>query len=278
MNVIIVCHTEFGRVVDKRCVFVKDPVGVVEGVPNLLRVTDKYKSKVTFAVCPEVVPFFDAQSECEIGLHIHPGWEEFKQDGMSWYVGDLWLRNHFQPHCNSTLLRDYPYQAQYQLIAAGKERLKERLGIVPQTFVAGRWSINNDTIKALIANGFTKDCSAMATHKEKHFDWAEIKRFDAPYNPDSSDYQKKGDLPLLIIPISQLGKGGNVNPENATTYPLPWFKLAFYEYYHKKSPVFHICLHSPIMTDPYFVDFFDRYLEYIAGHKDVYFKFAREIC
>jgi peptidoglycan/xylan/chitin deacetylase (PgdA/CDA1 family) len=277
MNVIIVAHTEFGRVVDKRCVFVKDPVGVVEGVPNLLRVTDKYGAKVTFAVCPEVVPFFDPTSECEVGLHIHPGWEEFKRDGMSWYVGDLWLRNHFQPHCNSTLLREYPYQAQYQLIAAGKERLKERLGIVPQTFVAGRWSVNNQTIRALCENGFTHDCSCFTTHKEEHFDWSKINRFAKPYTPMAHDYQMAGGVPLLIIPISQLFKGGNVNPESAVTYPMSWFKLAFQEYYRKKSPVFHICLHSPIMTDPYFVDFFDRYLEYIAKHKGIEFKFVREI-
>lgn len=277
MNVIILCHSEFGRVQDRRCIFVKDPVGVVEGVPNLQRITDKHGAKVTFAVCPEVAPFFDPISECEIGLHIHPGWEEFKHDGVAWFVGDVWLRNHCLPHGDSTLLRDYPYQIQDQLIKEGKTRLKEKLGVVPQTFVAGRWSVNNQTIRALCDNGFTHDCSCFTTHKSDHYDWSKVGRFSKCYTPMAHDYQSPGDLPLLIIPISQLLKGGNVNPESAVTYPMPWFKLAFEEYYRKKSPVFHICLHSPIMTDQYFIDFFGRYLEYIAGHKGIEFKFAREI-
>jgi len=54
----------------------------------LIDVTDKYGAKVTFAICPEVVEHFPKATNHEIGLHIHPGWERFDVQGISYYVGD----------------------------------------------------------------------------------------------------------------------------------------------------------------------------------------------
>jgi len=92
MDVIIVCHTEFGLVKDKEVVADKNAVdGVRKGVPNLIKVADKYNAKVTFAVMPEVVKYFPKDIKHEIGLHIHPGWQEFQKNGIKFYVGDLYL-------------------------------------------------------------------------------------------------------------------------------------------------------------------------------------------
>ena len=277
MDVIIVCHTEFGRVLpSKKLAFVKDPMGVSDGTANLVRVTSHYGAKVTFAVCPEVVPYFRLFDDCEVGLHIHPGWEEFTVDGVSYYVGDTYLRKYCKQSSDKTVLRAFPFEEQSRMIETAKHYIWGRFGVVPRTFVAGRWGINNDTVKALLANGMTRDCSAMASHKESHYDWSKLPRMAKPYSPSERDYQKAGNLPLLMLPISQMVIGGSVNPEVARIYSLGALKVAFLEYYIKKARLFHICLHSACMTDKFYISVMDRFLAFIAKHA-VEFKLASEI-
>ena len=89
MDVIIVTHTEFGFMHNKKFIPSKSEVdGVKKGVPNLIKVADKYNAKVTFAVMPEVVKYFPKDTSHEIGLHIHSGWEEFNDGGCKFHVGD----------------------------------------------------------------------------------------------------------------------------------------------------------------------------------------------
>ena len=109
------------------------------------------------------------------------------------------------------------------MIKTGKDRLTDIFGIEPETFVAGRWSLNNDTVKAIIKTGLTRDCSAPAHSKPSHHDWSKLPRLCMPYYPSPDDYQKKGDCPLLIIPISQMLHSGIVNPEVITYI---WLVLA----------------------------------------------------
>ena len=278
MDVIIVCHTEFGFVSDRTVIFSKDyPIGVEKGVSNLIKIADRYSAKVTFAVMPEVMRYFPKNIKHEIGLHIHPGWQEFQIKGFKFYDGDSYLREHCEQSVNSTVLRDYPYKEQLNMIKTGKDYLTDVFGIEPQSFVAGRWSINNDTIKALINAGITHDCSAPAHTKPCHYDWSRLPRICMPYHPSEKDYQEKGDLPLLIVPISQFFPVGNVNPEIAPLVGLSWLKACFLEYYKQNMPLFHICLHSPCMTDSYFISVMDDFLQFISKHKDINFKFASEI-
>ena len=278
MDVIIVCHTEFGLVKDKEVVADKNAVdGVRKGVPNLIKVADKYNAKVTFAVMPEVVKYFPKDIKHEIGLHIHPGWQEFQKNGIKFYVGDLYLREHCKQSVDSTVLRDYPYEEQLEMIKTGKEYLEDKFGIEPKSFVAGRWSINNDTVRALIKTGITHECSATPHSKPCHHDWSKLPRIYMPYHPSEKDYQEKGDLSLLIVPISQMFHAGNVNPEVASLVGLPWLKACFLEYYKQDLPLFHICLHSPCMTNPYFISAMNDFLKFISRHENINFKFASEI-
>lgn len=278
MDVIIVCHTEFGFVLNKRVIFDKDAtIGVKEGVKNLVDIADEYGAKVAFAVCPEVAKYFPKDIKHEIGLHIHPGWLLSKHGvRFKWYVGDSYLKEHCQQSINSSLLRDYSYQEQLEMIKTGKEYLTEVFGVEPKAFVAGKWSINNDTVKALIEAGITHECSAPAHSISDHHDWSKLSRICMPYHPSEDDYQKKGSLPLLIVPISQMLRIGNVNPEVAPIVGLPWLKACFTEYYRQNLPLFHICLHSPAMTDPYFISAMDGLLKFISKH-NVKFKFASEV-
>ena len=278
MDVIIVCHTEFGYIRDRALAFEKDhPVGVEQGVPNLIDIADKYGAKVTFAVCPEVVEYFPRGIKHEIGLHIHPGWVQSGQERPKlWIIGDSYLKEHCQQSVNSTALRDYPYAEQLNMIKTGKEYLERELSIEPKVFVAGRWCEDNNTIKALVEAGFTHSCSATRS-KTDHYDWSRLPRICMPYHPSQEDYQKRGSLPLLIVPISHMLLGGAANPEEAPYVGLPWLKACFLEYYRQDLPLFHICLHSPCGTDDYFLSAMDKLLGFISRHKKVNFKFASEV-
>ena len=278
MDIIIVCHTEFGFVHDKKIIFDKSAVlGVKKGVPNLVSIAEKYGAKVTFAVMPEVADYFPKQSNHEIGLHIHPGWREFKEPGFTFNIGDKYLRENCKQSIDSTVLMDYSYLEQFDMIKTGKDYLNKIFGCNLTSFVAGRWSLNNDTVKALIENGFTYDASAVASSKPSHHDWSKLKRICMPYRPAKNDYQKKGDLPLLILPVSQFFPVGSVNVENIPGYGLSWLKACFLEYYKQSAPFFHICLHSPSMTDDYFTSAMDNFFSFTSKHENINFKFASEI-
>lgn len=279
MDVIIVCHTEFGFVHNRQVIFDKKvTIGVEEGVKNLAEVTNKYGAKVTFAVMPEVAKYFPREVGHEIGLHIHPGWSKSGiHHGFKWHVGDRYLKESCQQSVNSTVLRDYPYQEQLGMIKTGKDYLTQTLGAEPKVFVAGRWSENNNTVRALVEAGISHDCSAPAHSKAEHYDWSKLPRICMPYHPSETDYQEKGSLPLLIVPISQMLVFGNVNLEVVPSVGLPWLKACFKEYYYQNLPLFSICVHSPSMIEPYFISAINDFLSFIARHENVHFKFVSEI-
>jgi len=278
MDIIIVCHTEFGLVRNKKVIADKRAIsGAREGVINLVEVAEKYGAKISFAVCPEVAEYFPKNINHEIGLHIHPGWEEYKTEGIKFIAGDEYLRKNCKQSFTSTVLRDYSYIEQSEMIKKGKERIVKTFGISPKFFVAGRWCVNNNTIKALVENDFTHECSAPAHSISDHYDWSKLPRICMPYHPDKNNYQKKGTEPILILPISQYFPLGNVNPEVVPLTGLSWLKASFMEYYKQGVPLFHICLHSPSMTDRYFISAMEDFISFISKHKGINFKFASQI-
>jgi hypothetical protein len=278
MDVIIVCHTEFGFVHRRQAIPDKNArEGVTQGVARLAEIADDCGAKVTFAVCPEVAPYFPTGLKHEIGLHVHPGWIGTEYKGFKYHVGDEYLRQYCCGSVNSTVLQDYPYADQITLIRRGKERLRECLGVDATSFVSGRWSVNNDTVRALIEVGISHECSALPGSKPRHNDWSRLPRICMPYHPQRGDYQQSGDCPLLIIPVSEGLGGVAMNPELVPLFGLSWFKACFAEYSSLDLPLFHICLHSPAMTDEYFCSAMRELLSHIARHRGVRFKFASEI-
>lgn len=277
MDVIIVCHTEFGSVLGDAISWDHAPVGVDEGVPNLVAVAERAGAKVTFAVMPEVASHFVPAPGHEIGLHIHAGWEPFINGDKTEHMGDKYLWEHCDQQEISSVLKDHPLAEQQELIRTGGDHIEDLFGVKPTTFVAGRWSVNNDTIKALIEYGIQRDCSAPASQPPCHHDWSRLPRICMPYHPSENDYQSQGDLPILMIPISQTLKFGSVNPEILPLVGIRWLKACFQEYYSQGAPIFHICLHSPTMTDPAFMSGMNDLLAFIASHQDIHFKTASEI-
>lgn len=277
MDVIIVCHTEYGLVKDRKIAYRKDAFeGVTKGARNLASIADRHGAKVTFAVMPEVADHFPGDVVHEMGMHIHPGWEKHSSDGLSFFVGDSYLKAHSPMPRTSSVLPDYTYEQQLAMINTGRDYLEDTFGHKPKVFVAGRWSVNNDTIRALVHEGFTHDCSAVPHKRPAHYDWSRLPRICMPYRPSGDDYQRKGDMPLLVVPVSQSLLGASASPELAPLVGLPWLISCFEEYYRQQMPLFHLCLHSPSMTDPYFMEVMDRLLGFIAA-QDVTFRFASEV-
>ena len=278
MDIIIVCHTEFGFVYDKGIIFDKEgSKGVRNGVLNLTKLAEKYGAKITFAICPEVVSFFPKEIKQEIGLHLHPGYKEYSRKGFNFFIGDKYIKDHCEQSVNSSVLKDFSFEEQLDMIKTGRDYLNKEFGYNPTSFVAGRWSLNNDTIKALADAGFTHDCSAAAHSKPSHHDWSKLPRICMPYYPDKNDYQKEGDVPVLITPISKYFPNGGVSPEVVDKVGLSWLKACFLEYYNQDAPLFHICLHSPSMEDDYFISEMDSLISFISKHKNISFKFVSEI-
>lgn len=278
MDVIIVCHTEFGFVDDKTIIYDKGAKsGVSLGVANSIKLAEKYSAKITFAVCPEVVDYFPKNTSHEIGLHIHPGWREFASNKFTYFVGDEYLKNNCKQSLDSVALRDFSFEEQLGMITSGKEYIQSKLGKEPKIFVAGVLSENNDTIKALVAAGMTHDCSASSPNKNENIDWSRLPRITMPYHPNKSDYQKKGDLPILMVPISQFFHKGSATPELISKVGRSWLKACFLEYYNQGVPLFHFIFHSPSMTDNYFISAVDDFLAFVSKHKNIHFKFASEI-
>ena len=255
MNIIIVCHTESKG----------------SDVSKLIKIADKYKAKITFAVKPEIAKDFPKNINHEIGLHIHPT--------------DTYIREHYNLSLNSHALRDYPYNEQYEMIKTGKKYLMNEISITqkrnfsfePKVFVAGKWSVNNNTIKALVELGFTHDCSASQRKEFPYCNWSELPRICLPYIPNKYDYQIKGIvLPILEVPVSQMWKGGEVSPESVPVVGMWWLKASFLEYYYKKIPLYHIYLHSQCMSNLKCAKTTDELLKFISKF-NVDFKFVSEI-
>lgn len=277
MQVIIVSHTEFGSVRNQQIIYDRSIQGVTEGVPNLAAVADKHGAKVTFAILPETAEHVPDVDDHEIALHIHPGGMMVNVDGVLIDLGDRILQERVPLMRGSNLLSDHPYSEQLAVIRAGRGEIEDRLGVRPTSFVAGRWSLNNDTIRALIECGITRDCSAVAHDRQTHYDWSRLPRICMPYHPAADDYQSIGDLPLIEIPIAQMIRFGSVNPERAPALGISWLKACFREYHALGLPVFHLCLHSPCMADPYFVRVLDELLEFITGYPGVEMATASEV-
>jgi len=278
MDVVIVCHTEFGFAAGEKIIFAKEGVeGVLKGVPALLDLAKRYGAKVTFAVCPEAALHFPGGRGHEVGLHVHPGQEEFRDKSFTWVVGDEYLKRNCKQSTNSSALVDYSFEEQLGMLRAGKEYLREKLGIDPKVFVAGRFSLNNNTVRALVREGFTHDASGVPGLRTSYLDWSLLPRMAVPYHPSEKSYQEKGQLPLLMVPVSLTLFGRMVSPESAPECGLSWLKAAFLEYYRAGAPVFHIALHSPAMTSPYHALVMEKLLSFISQHNGVRYKFLSEI-
>lgn len=259
MKIIITCHSELGTSNNKIISFDKKYIKNVESnLVNTLNIIRKNRAKIFFAIMPEIIDYFDSNiinsDIAEIGLHIHPDDNLLIKKGVSDY--------------KNKGLRNYNYKKQKKMINTGKKIIEKEFDVNIQSFVAGKWSINNDTTKILEELKFDYDCSPCPQFTSEYCDWSDLKRISLPYTPDINDYQSQGNINIAMIPVSKDILGGVASPENLNG--LNFLKACFKEYYTQNLPLFHICLHSPSMFSIYYQKVFDNLLQYINIHKVEY--------
>jgi hypothetical protein len=247
INLLIVCHVEFGYA-DPLVVYDRRHVeGVRDGVRNAISIAEEFNAKISLMLMPETLEAIGELdlARHEIGLHIHP------------HDSFLGSRN----VGGSCQLGSYSYERQKDMIFAGKKAIEDSLGVSPRSFVAGKWSISNDTIKALVELGFTHEGSAHPGLKSESCDWSRLPRICMPYKPSQSDYQSAGTVDLVMVPVAKLIRGGAASLQNEIG--LGFLKAAFHEYLDLGMPVFHVVFHSPAMTSQRYQRVFHDFLAHI---------------
>ena len=122
-------------------------------IPRLQSLFDGYGILPTYLVSLPVAANDEAiktlnsildDGHCEIGSHLHP-----------WNTPPI--REEITN--TSTMLSNLPYELQVEKLAHLTDFLEHRTGQRPRSFRAGRWGLNNETFRALIAYGYAVDSS-----------------------------------------------------------------------------------------------------------------------
>lgn len=162
----------------------------------------------------------------------------------------------------SDCLSDYPFDDQRQLISAGIDEFVDVVGTRPESFVAGNWSENRDTLNILEDAGFRYDGSVLPGHRSDCADWSRVPRLAQPYRPDLRDCQARGSARILYLPVFQGLWGQYLTPEIMHSLRLAYFKAALKEAAVSGATVIHMYFHSPMAMDPYYLAEFSSVVDY----------------
>lgn len=264
IDVVIVCHVEFGYATDRSVIFDKRRQGSIDGVKNAISESDKLGATISFMMMPEVLEAFGGFDfmNHQVGLHIHPDDLLLTKEGLGSEV--------YRP------LREYDLEEQRNMISTGKQLIIDSLGVTPRTFVAGRWSIGNETLRALVELGFTHDASGCPKFLSGSCDWRKLPRICMPYRPSRDDYQMTGDLEITMVPVSKEITTGILSPENNAGFR--FLRAALQEYADLSVPLVHIAFHSPAMTSPHYRKVFSQLLEWISKHGGNFCQLSKVQC
>ena len=135
------------------------------------------------------------QGGCEIGTHLHP-WNTPPYQGV--------------PGRNGVDERNVTYY-QYEL---GPEKFRPKLdtlhdvigeitGSDPVSFRAGRFGIDGATLQELVRKGYEVDSSVTPLEEHLEDDGPDFRSAPQhPYRPHGVNITRKGDLPIVEIPVS----------------------------------------------------------------------------
>jgi hypothetical protein len=184
---------------------ITDPISVsnIATLPRLaelcrsLGVRPTYLVTYPVASAPEsaaVLRLLHARGACEIGTHLHP-WNTPPFLGVPGREGDERRQTYYQFE-----LGPERFRAKLETL---HRTVGELTGSLPSSFRAGRFGIDAATLGELIALGYQVDTSVtpLAEHKLDHGpDFRSAPQL--PYRPARGDIAKKGDLPIVEIPVS----------------------------------------------------------------------------
>ncbi|MFQ5790958.1 MAG: hypothetical protein ACE5JI_10845 [Acidobacteriota bacterium] len=252
MRIVIFCHVEPGTSRDNEIHFHPRYLeGISIALPRIVEFADESGLAMTFAMTPTALKENDTDlGGHEVGVHLHPQDTQLR-DTLG---GEVTL--------SSDCLMHYSARDQATLIEATKRFFEQEEGRSPRTFVAGNWSENNTTLKLLAGAGFSFDGSPLPNHSSGCADWSRIPRLTQPYAPSGEDYQARGAMDYLYIPVLQGLWGHYVTPEIIHLLGASYFKAALKEAVVGGAEVAHIFFHSPMATDPRFLMEFKAVVEY----------------
>lgn len=252
VQIVVFCHVEPGTCL-KRMILYDPPLeeGITVAIPRIVEFADDHDIPLTFALTPSALAKNQTDlSGHELGLHLHP------QDAiLRRAVGQRVV-------LSSDCLATYDHMGQSLLIEAAKGVFESYVGRAPRVFVAGRWSENDTTLSLLRESGFEFDGSPLPGHRSECADWSRIPRLAQPFSPNSSDYQARGSLPYLYIPVSQGMWNHYLTPELIHLLGVSYFRAALKEASVGRADVVHFYFHSPMAIDSFFLGEFGSVADY----------------
>jgi peptidoglycan/xylan/chitin deacetylase (PgdA/CDA1 family) len=184
---------------------ITDPISVsnVAALPRLAELCAQLGVRATYlctypvATTPEsaaILRLLHTRGDCEIGAHLH-AWNTPPFQGVPGREGDE---------------RGHTYY-QFEL---GPERFRAKLEVLdravaaisgtrPRSFRAGRFGIDAATLRELVAMGYEVDTSVAPLEEFRADRGPDFRRAPQhPYRPARDDVKKRGDLPIVEIPVS----------------------------------------------------------------------------
>lgn len=222
---------------------------ICEGIPHFLRpIWDEYSVHPVYFVSPEVL----YSDECckvlkdeiakgaIIGAHLHP---EYIEPNSMWGENMKWAMPQF-PHSDCTT------EDEFHKIENLTELIENRLGVKPIWYRSARFGTDLDTIHSLVKLGYQYDSSVTP-----NIDWTSKDGPDhskAPidkYHVASDDMYREGDLDIVEVPVTILGKRwgllGRLLPDNWLFYK--WLRPTHMTYLEMRQLVKSLRGHNDLV-------------------------------
>ena len=109
----------------------------------------------------------------DVQLHTHPSWRDDIHD--SHWVRTLKRTNSYLPQ-ELDFMAKLSYSQQVEVLERGAELIQKWVGYRPRVHRSGGYSINRETIQALLKTGFLMDSSMNSAHSNSKIHWS-VNRF-----------------------------------------------------------------------------------------------------
>lgn len=184
---------------------ITDPITVsnVAALPRLAELCAELGTRATYlctypvATTPEsaaILRLLHARGDCEIGAHLH-AWNTPPFQPVPGRAGDERGHTYYQSE-----LTPERFRAKLEVLHRAVAAIA---GVRPRSFRAGRFGIDAATLRELIAMGYEVDTSVAPLEEfgaDRGPDFRNAPQH--PYRPARHDVRKRGDLPIVEIPVS----------------------------------------------------------------------------
>jgi hypothetical protein len=184
---------------------ITDPITVsnLAALPRLAELCGELGVRATYlctypvATTPEsaaILRLVHARGDCEIGAHLHP-WNTPPFQPVPGREGDERRHTYYQFE-----LGPERFRAKLEVLHRAVAALS---GTRPRSFRAGRFGIDAATLRELVSMGYEVDTSVTPLCEFRDDRGPDFRSAPQhPYRPARDDVRKRGDLPIVEIPVS----------------------------------------------------------------------------